>query len=458
MLYVLTKNITEKVQSINDFAISTLQSIDAIKTYGYVKAVTGPLIKCSGIERCVTMGEICEIEVKTSHKTVLGEVIALDQNEVTLLPFEGGDGIKIGDIVSISSIGNVVFPDISMLGRVIDAFVKPIDDKGPIHPGNKKYHLKHAGQAFDLRKKIGPKLNLGIKGIDVFAPCCIGQRLGIFSGSGIGKSSLIAMLTKHANCDVKVVGLIGERKREVVEFIDSYLQPEKKDFVVVACTSNEPASLKKRAAYLTLSIAEYFRDLGNNVLCIVDSLTRFAMAQREIGLMAEELPVSKGYPPSVFNEIPLLLERIGPGSEDNNSSITGLFTVLVEGDDYNEPISDAARATLDGHIVLSRNIAERGRFPAIDVLKSLSRATPACNSDWENSVVLEAREILATYQELEDVIRLGMYKQGNDKKVDRAIKLQPLIENFLHQSSKEVFSMQESYSMLAKILGYEDHK
>ena len=276
--------------------------------------------------------------------------------------------------------------------------------------------------------------------------------MGIFAGSGVGKSVLISMLTKYADTDVKVIGLVGERSREVKEFIEEYLGPEGlSKAVIIVATGDEPALLRKRAAYVTIAIAEYFRDQGKEVLCIIDSITRFAMAQREIGLAVGEPPTTKGYTPSVFSELPKLLERSGPGVDKGN--ITGLFTVLVEGDDQNEPISDAVRGILDGHIVLDRSIAERGRFPAVDVLKSVSRTMPKCNSDLENRQVIYGRRMLATYQNMAEMIRLGAYKKGSDSEVDLSIHYYKQLEDFLNQKPTELTHMNESYAKLGQILG-----
>jgi flagellum-specific ATP synthase len=278
--------------------------------------------------------------------------------------------------------------------------------------------------------------------------------MGIFSGSGVGKSTLMAMLARYSDADAIVIGLVGERGRELKEFIEDDLGPEGlARSVVIAATSDEPALVRRQSAYVAMAVAEHLRDEGLNVLLLMDSVTRFAMAQREVGLSAGEPPASKGYTPTVFAELPRLLERAGPGDEGRSGSITGLFTVLVEGDDHNEPISDAVRGILDGHIVLERAIAERGRYPAINILKSVSRVMPGCNTAAEQAVVSRARAHLAVYDDMAELIRLGAYKNGTSPEVDTAIGLNPQLEAFLTQSKNERAPLTEGYAQLDKIVG-----
>jgi flagellum-specific ATP synthase len=277
--------------------------------------------------------------------------------------------------------------------------------------------------------------------------------MGIFAASGVGKSILLSMMARYAELDVNVIGLIGERGREVQEFIEDELGPEglAKSVIIVA-TSDESPLMRRQAAQMTMTVAEYFRDRGSEVLCLMDSVTRFAMAMREIGLSIGEPPASKGYTPSTFAELPRLLERAGPGVT-GSGSITGLITVLVEGDDHNEPIADAVRGILDGHIVLDRAIAERGRYPAINVLRSLSRTMPSCNSDAETEIIRTARRQMATYEDMAELIRLGAYRKGTDAQVDEAIRLYPLLEAFLAQERLERDDLHAGYCRLADILG-----
>jgi flagellum-specific ATP synthase len=339
---------------------------------------------------------------------------------------------------------------------VIDGFGAPVDGKGPLPQGAKAYPIKAAPPPATLRARIGAKLDLGIRAINAFTTCCAGQRMGIFSGSGVGKSTLLSMLARNSDADAIVIGLIGERGREVKEFIEDDLGEEGlARSVVVAATSDEAPLVRRQAAYVAMTVAEQLRDQGLNVLLLMDSVTRFAMAQREIGLSAGEPPASKGYTPTVFAELPRLLERAGPGTE-GGGSITGLFTVLVEGDDHNEPVADAVRGILDGHIVLERSIAERGRFPAINVLKSVSRAMPGCNTPEEQALVLAARKPLALYEDMAELIRLGAYKAGTNPEVDEAVRLNPQLEAFLSQSKTERATLGQGYDALSAILGSAD--
>src|SRR5712672_1115255 len=314
--------------------------------------------------------------------------------------------------------------------------------------------LRRCPTAICRRRRIraSAPLDLGVRALNTFLTCCRGQRLGIFAGSGVGKSVLLSMLAGNVDADITVIGLVGERGREVQEFLQDDLGEEGlARSVVVVATSDEPALMRRQAAYLTLAIAEYFRDDDKDVLVLMDSVTRFAMSQREIGLSAGEPPTAKGYTPTVFTELPRLLERAGPGTGEG--TITGIFTVLVDGDDHNEPVADAVRGILDGHIVMERAIAERGRFPAINVLKSVSRTMPRAADQAFVPVLSHARQVMATYADMEELIRLGAYRPGSSPEVDEAIGLHPALEGFLAQDMADCTGLADGYQQLEQILG-----
>ena len=435
---------------------SKISELDSFGIYGTITSVKGIMLECNGISDYLAIGSRLLV-FASNHKEIKCEVVAFEKGNAVMLSFSDVSGIGVGDKVKILVNENVVSPDESWLGRIVNAFGEPIDDLGPLKKGDKEYPLKNSPPNPQKRNKVEKKIDLGIRAIDTFTSCCYGQRMGIFSGSGVGKSVLISMITKFSNVDVKIIGLVGERGREVQEFIQEYLGEEGlKSAIVIVATGDEAALMRKQAAYLTITIAEYFRDLGKEVLCVIDSVTRFAMAQREIGLSAGEPPSTKGYTPTVFSELPKLLERAGPGIGKGN--ITGLFTVLVEGDDQNEPISDAVRGILDGHIVLDRQIAERGRFPAINILKSISRTIPKCNNDFENQLITYARKVLSNYEDMAEMIKIGAYQKGSNFEVDLAIGLYPQLESFLGQKPDESMSMQDSYKVLSEILGMKQQE
>jgi flagellum-specific ATP synthase len=335
---------------------------------------------------------------------------------------------------------------------VVNAVGTPIDGKGPLPAGPSPYPFRNAPPPAHARRRVGAPLDLGVRALNTFLTCCRGQRMGIFAGSGVGKSVLLSMLARNVAADVSVIGLVGERGREVQEFLQDDLGPEGlARSVVVVATSDEPALMRRQAGYLTLAAAEYFRDEGKDVLVLMDSVTRFAVAQREIGLSAGEPPTAKGFTPTVFTELPRLLERAGPGIGEG--SITGIFTVLVEGDDHNEPVADAVRAILDGHIVMERQIAERGRYPAINVLKSVSRTMPRAADPAFVPILARARQIMATYADMEELIRLGAYRPGSSAEVDEAIRLHGPLEEFLAQNKDDSTSLEQGYQRLEQILG-----
>ena len=339
--------------------IAAIDALDAHETHGRVRTVQGLLLEIAGPMSTLEVGG--RVVVESAGGARLGaEIVGFRDNYALCLPFGPLDGVRLGCRAVFKSHAGGVRPGPGWLGRVVNAEGEPIDGKGPVPGGGVLYPFRQQALPAHERVRVGGPLDMGVRALNTFTTLCEGQRMGIFAGSGVGKSVLMSMLTRNADCDVAVIGLIGERGREVQEFIVDYLGDALERAVVVVATSDEAALMRRQAAYLTLSLAEYFRDSGKRVLCMMDSLTRFAQAQREIGLSVGEPPTAKGYPPTVFNELPKLLERAGPGLK-GSGSITGLFTVLVEGDDHNEPIADAVRGILDGHIVMERGIAERGR-------------------------------------------------------------------------------------------------
>ncbi len=431
--------------------IDELDRIPEYQLYGRVTSVLGMLIEVAGLERVLSIGERCDIVARGGQR-VAGEVIGFRKGRALLLPFGTLDGIGLGCKAEVTHSEPVIWPTEAWLGRVLNAFGEPIDGKGPLPGGKLACPLRRSPPPAHGRQRVGQKIDLGVRALNTFVTCCRGQRMGIFSGSGVGKSVLLSMLARYTASDVNVIGLIGERGREVQEWLEDELGTEGlARSVVVVATSDEPPLMRRQAAYLTMSVAEYFRDLGKDVLCLIDSITRFAMAMREIGLSAGEPPTSKGYTPSVFAALPQLLERAGTGVD--RGSITGLFTVLVEGDDHNEPISDAVRGILDGQIVLDRAIAERNRYPAINILRSISRTLPNCNSELENALVGRARALLSTFEDMADLIRIGAYKRGADPAIDEAILHQPKLEAFLSQARAERSDLAAGYASLAEILG-----
>jgi len=370
-----------------------------------------------------------------------------------LMPFGPLEGIGVGSRAEATRGAGKIHPHGNWLGRVINAFGEPIDGKGPLLSGAKPYCLQRPAPPAHQRNRVGGKVDLGVRAMNGFLTCCQGQRMGVFAGSGVGKSTLLSMMARHTDAEINVIGLIGERGREAREFIEDSLGEEGMSrSVVIVATSDEPPPVRRQAAYTMMAVAEYFREGGGHVLCMMDSITRFAMAQREISLAVGEPPASKGYTPSVFAELPRLLERAGPGV-DGQGSITGVFTVLVEGDDHNEPISDAVRGILDGHVMLDRTIAERGRFPAINILRSVSRTMPGCNSDRENDIIGRARRLLSTYEDMAELIRLGAYQRGSDPGVDEAIQYYPALEAYLSQTNDDRTDLPDTYERLAEILG-----
>jgi flagellum-specific ATP synthase len=429
---------------------ATLADVGPFRVHGRVVAVRGLMVEIAGPLSLLSLGGLVEIEVGSGEPTIC-EIVGFENTRALAMPFAGLAGVRRGCKAALASHRAGVRPSPAWLGRVIDCFGRPLDGGPQLPSGERHYPYRADPPAAHRRQRVGEPLDLGVRALNAFLTCCRGQRLGVFAGSGVGKSVLLSMLARNAASDISVIGLIGERGREVQEFLQDDLGPEgMARSVVVVATSDEPALARRQAAYMTLAVAEYFRDEGRDVLCMMDSVTRFAMAQRDIGLAAGEPPTTKGYTPTCFSELPRLLERAGPG--EGQGAITGLFTVLVDGDDHNEPVADAVRGILDGHVVMERRIAERGRYPAINVLRSVSRTMPRSCDPLYWPTVQRARQIMATYADMEELIRLGAYRPGSSPEVDEAIRLMPLLEDFLRQRKEEATSLGDSYIRLAEIV------
>ena len=424
--------------------------LDGVEIYGRVVGVRGLMVEIAGPIHAMSVGARLIVETGPG-RAIPCEVVGFSDGNALAMPFAALDGVRRGCPAVVSTAAGAVRPSEAWLGRVVNALGEPIDGLGPLPPGPAPYSFRSSPPPAHARRRVGAPLDLGVRALNTFTTCCRGQRMGIFAGSGVGKSVLLSMMARNVVADVSVIGLVGERGREVQEFLQDDLGPAGlARSVVVVSTSDEPALMRRQAAYLTLAIAEFFRDLHKDVLVLMDSVTRFAMAQREIGLSAGEPPTAKGYTPTVFTELPRLLERAGPGIDEG--TITGIFTVLVDGDDHNEPVADAVRGILDGHIVMERAIAERGRYPAINILKSISRTMPRAADPDFVPVIARARQVMATYADMEELIRLGAYRQGSSPEVDEAIGLHRPLESFLGQGKEESTSLGDGYRRLQAIL------
>lgn len=431
--------------------IDHVDELELTKSFGTVTSASGLVLTCKGLER-TTIGSRCTIENIDGVKHA-AEVVGYKGDEVLLMPYGSMEGFGPHCRVFVEKDGLNAKVNDSYLGRVVNALGEPIDGKGSIKRTGQSCALKRKPPSPGQRKAVGAKLDVGVRALNTFVPICEGQRLGIFSGSGVGKSVLMSMIAKFCEADINVIGLVGERGREVKEFIEENLGEEglKKSVVVVA-TGDEPPLMRRQAAYMTMTIAEYFRDQGKKVMLFMDSVTRFAMAQREVGLSAGEPPTTRGFTPSVFSELPRLLERAGQNEEGKDGSITGIFTVLVEGGDMDEPVADSVRGIVDGHILLDRSLAERGHFPAIDVLKSVSRMLPNCHNSEELTLMKRARQLLSTYSDMEELIRLGAYAKGSDARIDESIDYHDALETYLTQGHREHTNVEVGFTMLSGIL------
>ena len=425
-----------------------LRSIEPIRSFGRVTRAVGLIIESLG--PIAAVGDLCYLESsgRKSGDSLL-EVVGFKENHVLLMPLGAMPAVRVGDTVIASGMSADVKVGENLLGRTIDALGRPLDGLGPIVTSS-AYPLQRKATNPLARTNIDKPLETGVRAIDGMMTIGAGQRIGIFGGSGVGKSTLLGMMAKRSEADINVIALIGERGREVGEFIKNDLGEEgMARSVVVASTSDDPALVRIRAALAATAIAEYFKDQGANVLLIMDSVTRYCMAQREIGLAAGEPPSSKGYTPSVFAQLPRLLERAG--KFDNGGSITGFYTVLVEGDDMNEPIADAVRSILDGHIILSRALAARNHYPCIDILNSASRLFSAVAAKEHRDQAGQIRELLASYEKAEDLINIGAYQMGSNRKIDLAIARHDEIISFLKQEREDEAHLSQTVDSLMAI-------
>lgn len=411
--------------------LERVQSVQDVKVYGEVTQVIGLTIEANGPR--ANIGEICEV-FATAGKGIPAEVVGFRDQRLILMPLGDISGVGPGSLVQAGRRRLAAEVGHNLLGRVLDGLGSPMDGEGPLK-GVGHYPLYNQPPEPLERQRIKEPLSVGVRAIDGLLTCGKGQRIGIFSGSGVGKSTLLGMMARNTAADINVIALVGERGREVREFIERDLGPDGlARSVVVVATSDQPALIRLKGAYTATAIAEYFRDEGYDVLFMMDSVSRFAAAQREVGLAVGEPPATRGYPPSVFAVLPKLLERTGPGK---TGTITAFYTVLVEGDDLNEPVSDTVRGILDGHIVLTRKLADRGHYPAIDVLASVSRVMPEVVSREHQKAAIQVKEMLAAYQEMEDLINIGAYRSGSNPLVDRAISLMEPVRSYLRQSVQE---------------------
>lgn len=432
--------------------IDCIEMTDSYKRYGKVKRVIGLMIESKG--PASSIGDVCLIYAKgQSGNVIKAEVVGFQEENILLMPYLEAASIAPGSIVEATGESLRVKVGAGLIGQVIDAFGEPLDGK-LLPKGLSPVSTEQSPPNPMKRPPIREKMGVGVRSIDSLLTVGKGQRIGIFAGSGVGKSTLMGMIAKQTEADLNVIALVGERGREVREFIEKDLGKEglKRSIVVVA-TSDQPALMRLKAAYTATAIAEYFRDKGQNVMFMMDSVTRVAMAQREIGLAAGEPPTTKGYTPSVFAILPRLLERTGA---NEHGTITAFYTVLVDGDDMNEPIADTVRGILDGHIVLDRALANKGQFPAVNVLKSISRVMSNISTKQHLDAANKFRELLSTYQNSEDLINIGAYKRGSSREIDEAIQFYPQLIQFLKQGTDEPALLEESIAALTSLTGNEE--
>jgi flagellum-specific ATP synthase len=430
------------------YLFDAVRRVDLVKVNGRVSQVIGLVIESIGPN--TSLGEVCTIKSKDGEDVCLTEVVGFKNNRVLSMALGDISHISPGCEIVASGKSFTVSVGQGLLGRVLDGLGKPMDGLGPLATKEVRSIYSTPPNPLD-RMRIREPITTGIRSIDTILTCGKGQRVGIFAGSGVGKSVTMGMIARNTNADVNVIALVGERGREVREFIEKELGPEGlKRSVVVVATSDQTALVRLKAAFLATSIAEYFRDLSLDVMLMMDSATRVAMAQREVGLAIGEPPTTKGYTPSVFALLPKLLERAGTSDK---GSITGLYTVLVDGDDFNEPIADAVRSILDGHIVLSRRLASAGQYPAVDVLESISRVMPDITTIDHRNQVQRFADILATYKEAEDLINIGAYVRGSNPRIDYSLSKMESVRKFLKQGIDEKITVAENMRALHSIVG-----
>lgn len=427
---------------------SALQRTALVREYGHLLGFNGLVVEASGPD--VKIGELCEIDGDARAQTISAEAVGFRDGRVLLMPFGHLRGIAAG--ARVRSLGRALRIPVAraMVGRVMDAFGEPLDG-GPAIAAESYRELQPAPINPLRRVPLDQPLETGVSAIDGVMPIAKGQRVGVFAGSGVGKSTLLGMMARHVNADVVVVGMIGERGREVGDFLQESLGPEgRRRSVMMVATADQPALVRTHAVHAAHAVAEYFRDMGLDVLLIVDSITRFAMAQREVGLAVGEPPTSRGYPPSVFNLLPQILER--GGRVRDGGSISAIYSVLVEGDDMNEPVADHMRAILDGHVVLSRELASRGQLPAIDLLSSVSRLVSRVADARQQKLALHVKSIIATYETSRDLVDMGAYQAGTNPALDEAIVLYPRLIDCLRQAPGQSSSLRETVDKLEQVL------
>ncbi|MDX8288364.1 flagellar protein export ATPase FliI [Metabacillus indicus] len=433
--------------------LQKIDSLDSFKRYGKVSKVIGLMIESKGPESSI--GDLCYIHAGSSKELkIAAEVVGFRDEYVLLMPFEHVNHISPGSLVEATNEPLKIKAGMGLIGQTIDAFGLPFN-QSPLPKGLTPISAEQNPPNPMSRPPINETMEVGVRVIDSLLTVGKGQRVGIFAGSGVGKSTLLGMIARNTKADLNVIALIGERGREVREFIEKDLGEEGlKRSIIVAATSDQPALMRLKASYTATAIAEYFRDKGLNVMLMMDSVTRVAMAQREIGLAAGEPPTTKGYTPSVFAVLPKLLERTGT---NEHGSITAFYTVLVDGDDLNEPISDTVRGILDGHIVLDRNLANKGQFPAVNVLKSISRVMSQIVPAEQKKSASKLRDLLAVYLNSEDLINIGAYKRGTSREIDEAIRYYPKILSFLKQDVHEKISFEQSAEYLQSLIEIGDN-